>query len=155
MSVFRKIVLTGAALAMSAGASLADGHMEGAVKARKGLMQLYGHNLGILGAMAKGEMEYDAKVAAAAAGNLQALSTTDQTSLWPQGSDAGSMEGTRALAKMWTTFPAVLENNKAMAAGSAAMSAAAGTGLDGLRGAMGGLGKACKDCHEAYRAPKK
>ena len=30
-----------------------------AVKARKAHMQLYAHNLGILGGMAKGEVEYD------------------------------------------------------------------------------------------------
>lgn len=155
MTIIRKIALGGVALAMSAGAVFADGHLEGAVKARKGLMQLYGHNLGILGAMAKGEMEYNAETASAAAGNLMAYVQTNQGSLWPQGSDAGSMEGTRALAKMWETFPAVLENSKAMASSSVAMNAAAGNGLDALRGAIGDVGKACKGCHEAYRAPKK
>lgn len=154
MGKLGKGLAVAAALMMSAGASFADGHAEGAIKARKALMQLYSHNLGVLGAMAKGEMDYDAEAASAAAANLMAFATSNQLSLWPAGSDAGSVGGTRALAKMWETFPAVLENNKQMADAAVAMNAAAGTGLDGLRGAMGPVGQACKSCHQAYRGPK-
>ena len=61
--------------------ALADGHLEGAIKARKSVMQLYAHSLGILGAMAKGEAEYDAAQAAAAANNLKAVANLDQSSI--------------------------------------------------------------------------
>lgn len=135
-----------------AGAAFADGHIAGAIKARQGQMQLYQHNLGILGAMAKGEVAYDAAAASAAANNLKALANLDAMTLWPQGSDAGSVDGTRAKAELWTTFPAVLENSKAMSDAANAMADAAGTDLASLQAAMGAMGGACGDCHKAYRA---
>jgi len=155
MSFFRTVTLSAALVASSAFATFADGHIEGAVKARKGLMQLYGHNLSILGAIAKGDMEYDAEIASTAAGNLMALTQINQVSIWPQGSDSESYADSRALAKVWTTFPAIVEKSTAMREAAVAMNAAAGGGLDALRGAMGGVGNGCKGCHETYRAPKK
>ena len=49
-----------------------------AVKARQATMQLYAFNLGILGNMAKGSMDYNADVATEAAGNLVKLSSQNQ-----------------------------------------------------------------------------
>lgn len=141
-------------LALGAGAVFADGHskaLEGAVKARQGQMQLYSHNLGILGAMAKGQMDYDSGAAQAAADNLMALSSLDAASMWPQGSD-NSLEGSRAKPEIWTTFPEIATKAKAMSDAAAAMAAAAGTDLASLQGAMGPLGGACGSCHKAYRS---
>ena len=81
--------------------ALADGHankaIENAIKARQAQMQLYAFNLGQLGAMAKGDMEYNAEAAGAAASNLAALTKLNQMALWPQGSDSDSVEASRAL----------------------------------------------------------
>ena len=79
------------AIAVSLGAmALADGHftdrqLQGAINARQAQMTLYSHNLGTLGAMAKGDIEYDAAAAQAAADNLAALSTMSQTGFWLPG----------------------------------------------------------------------
>ena len=146
-------VLATAALPVAAGA---DGHaeaLEKAVKARQGLFQVYAFNLGQLGAMAKGEAEYDAETAQNAADNLLAAASMKGGAMWPEGSDnTGVMKGkTRALPEAWTTWPAIAEKSDALKAAAIEMKAAAGS-LDGIKGAIGNVGAACKGCHEKYRA---
>lgn len=137
--------------------AISDGHADkailAAVDARQAQMSLYAFNLGLLGGMAKGDIEYDATAASAAAGNLAALSTLDQSRLWPQGSDNAALgdDVTEALPVIWTADSKVGERGKAMAEAAMAMQQAAGGGLDSLRGAMGPLGKSCGACHETYR----
>ena len=72
---FLKIALGTAVLVsgMASVTALADGHLENAVKARQSVMKLYSFSLGQLGAMAKGEVEYDSAAASAAANNLKAV----------------------------------------------------------------------------------
>lgn len=151
-----KVLMTAAlVLTMGAGGAFADGHanqaIQGAIKARQGQMQLYQHSVGILGAMAKGDVAYDAAAASAAANNLKAVANLDAASLWPQGSDMGSVEGTRAKPELWSTFPAVIENAMAMAKAADAMAVAAGQDLDALRAAFGPVGGSCNACHKAFR----
>ena len=43
--------------------ALADDPFETEIKARQGLMNVYKYNIGILGAMAKGQMDFDAEAA--------------------------------------------------------------------------------------------
>ena len=145
-----------AACSIAATAALAGGHSAGpieqAIKARKSQMTLYSFNLSILGAMAKGEREYDAEVAAMAAGDLNSAAHITMSEAWPQGSDKDSVEGTRALAEAWTTYPAIVEEGEALRAATETLASAAGESLDALRGAIGPVGKACGSCHEKYRA---
>ncbi len=124
-----------------------------AVKARTAIMDLYANNLGQLGAMAKGEVAYDAAAASAAANNLALLVQLDQSALWPQGTDSGSIENTRALPALWQNFPDVMAKGKALSDAAMAMQAAAGTDLGSLQANIGALGGACGACHKAYRAP--
>ena len=148
----KKFVLTlSLALGMAASATFAGGHIEGAIKARQGQMQLYQHYLGILGGMARGNVDYDATAAQAAADSLLAVASINASTLWPSGSDMDSVEGTRAKAAIWENFPDVGAKSMAMTSGAAAMAAAAGTDLDALKAAMGGVGGACSACHKAYR----
>ena len=154
---FFKIMLGTAILVLGTASitALADGHLENAIKARKAVMQLRAYSLGQLGAMAKGEVEYDAAAATAAANNLLALANLDQSTMWPQGTDNASMPGkTRALPEIWSTYPAVVEKAKAMVTAAEAMAAAAGTDLASLQGAMGDVGKACGGCHKPFQAPQ-
>ncbi|MDO6725462.1 cytochrome c [Cognatishimia sp. 1_MG-2023] len=152
---FKLISTAALVVALGASAVMADGHSKalmGAVKARQGQMQLYAHNLGVLGAMAKGDVAYDAAAAQAAADNLVAVSGLNAMTMWPQGSDSTSMEGTRAKAEIWSNFPDVGAKAGAMAEASVAMAAAAGSDLASLQAAMGPLGGACGACHKAYRS---
>ncbi|MBO6562916.1 MAG: cytochrome c [Nisaea sp.] len=151
------IALAGAAIAaMVAGTSaLADGHLEKAIDARNAQMTLYSWNLGMLGGMAKGTVEYDAAKASAAASNLAALSAMSSQGLWPEGSDSTAMAGkTRALPEIWSTYPAVAEKGAALKEAAAKLAQVAGNGLDALKGGVGDVGKACGDCHKQFRMPK-
>lgn len=143
------IVATGAISDESADAKA----IQSAVKARQSLMTLNAFNVGLLGAMAKGEIEYDADAATAAAASLAALSEVDQSRMWPPGSDTESLgdEATEALPAIWAADSKAGDAQMAFQDAAAAMETAAGGGLDSLRGAMGPLGKACGGCHETYR----
>jgi len=140
------LCLAGAAQAQDAKA------IQGAIKARQATMQLYAFNLGILGAMAKGDADYNADAATAAAGNLVKLSTQNQMAYWPEGSDNASAEGTKALPAIWEDMEGIVKASAALSDAAMAMESAAGTDLASLQGAMGALGGACGGCHKAYRA---
>lgn len=142
--------------AVAATTALAGGHDGNpAVSARKAHMQLYSFNLGTLGAMAKGEVEYDAAAASAAAGNLAALSSLNQSAYWVPGTSSEDLPGeSRAKPEIWQAGSTAAEIGATFAEAAAALAAVAGDGKDAMAGALGAVGKGCGDCHEAYRAPR-
>ena len=157
MKHFYKIGLVGLGLVALSATAYSDGHSkyEKQIKARNAVMQVYSFNIGSLAAMAKGEVEYDAKAAQEFADNLLATANMKNGAMWPQGSDAESLPGkTRALKAAWTTYPEVAEKQKALIMAAENMAKVAGTGLDAMRGALGGVGGGCKGCHEKFRQPK-
>ena len=155
--MLKKVTLAAAGLAIAAtavfAASHAAGPFDGPITARKAHMQLYAHNLGILGGMAKGAIDYDSEAASVAASNLATLSAFNQSSYWPQGSDSFENENSRALPDIWQSFPDVGKKGAALVEATTAMSTAAGVGLAELQAAMGAVGGACGACHKAYRKP--
>lgn len=135
--------------------TIAAGQFDKQIKARQAVMKLYAFNLGILGAMAKGEVEYDAEQASTAAANLNTLANMNNGAMWPQGSHMAANPGeTWAKEESWTTYPKVAEKGEALKTAAAKMAAEAGNGLEAVRGAIGGVGGSCKGCHESFRAPK-
>ena len=122
------------------------------VAARQGLMGLYAYNLGVLGGMAQGRMEYDADLAGEAATSLYHLSMAPTHRMWAEGTDNMSMEGTRALPAIWDNMADFEAREAALVAAAEAMSTAASTDLASLQGAMGGLGQACGACHQTFRS---
>ena len=148
---------TGAALVAGSSAAISGEAEERAVKARQALMQVYAFNLGQLGAMVKGEMEYNADLAKASADNLVKATTMNGMAMWPKGSsmdDEGMAGKTWAKADIWADGSDVGEKAKALREAAAQMAEVAGNGLDAVKGAMGGVGGGCKGCHEKFRAPK-
>lgn len=146
------VVAIGTALAPAA---LSAQDVGKSVAARKAAMQLYAFYLGQLGAMAKGEVAYDAAAASNAAASLNALANLDGSKMWPPGSDNVTLgDETRALPTIWSTYPAITESSAAFKTAAAAMNGAAGGGLEALQGAIGAVGKSCGGCHEDYRQPK-
>ncbi len=138
-----------------AGAAFAASHTEQnpAVTARTAHMGLYSFSLGTLGAMVKGETEYDAETAQAAADRLVALSGMDQAGYWPPGTSSDEVES-RAL-------PALFENRddydaltRDLNEASMAMADVAGDGVEAIGGQMKSVGDACGACHEEYRKPE-
>ncbi len=154
----KRIALSTAALLLGVVASLPAGAQddkkyEWHIEARQGLMRVYAFNLGILGSMAKGEMEYSAETATNAANNLKALTTMKNRPMWPADSFAGGegVAATKAKAEMWAEDSDVGDKHKAMADAVATMAAEAGNGLDAVRANIGAIGQSCKGCHESYR----
>ena len=138
-----------------AGTAFAGGHGGNpAVKARKAHMQLYAFNIGTLGAMAKGEAEYDADAASAAANNLATVATLSQRGYWMPGTSSDDLpDESRALPAIWESGSKAGEIGASFAEAAAALAAVAGDGKDAMAAAMGPVGKGCRDCHESYRKP--
>jgi cytochrome c556 len=150
----KNAILAGVAAAAAAtGVALAEdeGPFEMQIEARQGIMTYRALQLGTLGAMAKGEVAYDAATAQKAADNLMSATTIDLSMLWPEGSDNSATDETRALPALWSD-PAVAEAGKAAFAATGALQAAAGKDLDSLKAAMGPMGEACGACHKLARA---
>lgn len=123
------------------------------IGARQGLMRVYAFNLGVLGAMAKGDMEYDAETASNAANNLQAAANMKNNLMWPPDSYAGGdgVAPTNAKREGWGEDSEVSDKQQAMSEAVATMAAEAGNGLDAVRANIGAVGNSCKGCHESYR----
>lgn len=149
-----RILATGLALA-TATVVFADGHAENpAVSARNAHMSLYAFNLGLLGDMAKGNVDYDAEAASAAASNLAALSQLSQARYWPPGTAQGEVPGSRAKAEIWTDSSGAIKLGGDFRAAAAKLAENAGGGLEALQAGVGEVGAACGACHKAYRGPK-
>ncbi len=117
-------------------------------------MALFAHNLGPLGAMAKGEMEYDADIATRNARNIASLASVDMSSYWVEGSDSFSMDESRALPAIWDNLDDVNKKREALVEAASAAADAAGQGREAFAPAFAQLGKACGGCHEDYRKPE-
>lgn len=151
MKRFGTLALAAAAL-MTATVALAESPFDGAVMARKSVMQLRAFSIGQLAGMAKGDVPYDAGMAQAAADNLAMMAGINMMAMWPQGSDNGAIKGTNALPAVWAEGSAILDKGKAHLAAALAMQTAAGVDLASLQGAMAALGGSCGDCHKEFRA---
>ena len=128
-----------------------DDSNESAIKARRALMTLHSWYAGTLFGMAKGDIDYDANVAATAAANLKMVANADGSAMWPPGSDNSAYKGkTRALPEAWEDYDP--KYHQALVDATDAMAGAAGNGLDALRSNLKALGNACSGCHDAYRA---
>ena len=146
------ILATAAAVGIASIAFAAGHNGNPAVKARQSHMQLYQFNLATLGGMAKGDIDYDADAAKAAASNLAALSSLSQRGYWAQGtSNADLGDETRALPAIWEEGSKAGEIGGQLAKAAADLAAVAGDGKDAMAAALGPVGGACGDCHKAYR----
>ncbi|SDX99191.1 c-type cytochrome [Citreimonas salinaria] len=141
------------ALAVTATASFAQ-DVPDAVKARQGQFRIMAINLGILGDMARGKAEYDAEAAQNAADTLVAISGVHQPTLWPEGTDTMSIDGTRAEPALWDNLDEVLSKWSDFGEAAAQLQTVAADGQEAIGPAIGRVGDACKACHDEYRAPE-
>ncbi|KIN60959.1 Cytochrome c-554 [Sulfitobacter noctilucae] len=149
-----KPILTGILAATIGTALFAESHakLDPAVAARHHQMQMIGYHTGILGAIAKGEMDYDAAMVSAAAQNLASLATMERATLWIEGTEQGTTAGSRAKAEIWSDPNGFAQSFQALADAATALTDASDAAAVGA--GMGDLGGACKACHEKYRGPK-
>lgn len=140
-----------AALAMPAAAQ----DLDAAVKARAGQMSVISYNLGLLGAMAKGEMTYDADLATAAAGNVAAAAGLHVATMWPEGSDNVAHPTSRANPAVWSDAAGFQIKFDELVKAASAAETTVGNGAEALGPALGAMGGTCKGCHETYRGPRR
>ncbi|WP_428242795.1 c-type cytochrome [Gynuella sp.] len=150
MKTILKVVPLAAALALSGMASAAD--FEKQVEGRQAYMEVLGYNMGILGAMARGKMDYDADLASAAANNLKYAAMMNNASMWPAGSDMDALgDETEAKADLWKNFSQAAGYLDDLKKGSETLASAAGNGLGELRKNIGAVGDACGGCHKKFK----
>lgn len=128
---------------------------EYAIGARRGYFSLVGWEFGPLGAMAKGEMAYDAAAASAHANNLKLLTGYDVLPLFLPGTTKEAYAGkTRALPKLWEEIEDAKANYEDFKTELAKLAEVAGNGEDALKVQVKAVGKTCGGCHKPYRAKK-
>lgn len=117
-------------------------------------MGLYAANLGPLVGMARGEVEYDAEVAATRAGNIAAYASADLRPYLVEGSSSADLEDSRALPVIWENMEDFAAQQTNLAEAAEAVVAASGEGQEAFAAAFRELGSACGSCHEDYRQPE-
>lgn len=154
MKVFGTLAagLSAACLIVAADVALAQ-DAKAAAKARQGQFRIMALNLGVLGGMAKGEVEYNKELAQYVADNLVTVSMLHQQVNWPAGSDNGAFDGTRAKPEIWSSMADFQSKWNDFGTAAKAMQTAAGESAQAIGGAIGAVGGTCKACHDAYRAP--
>jgi len=151
MRVASQFLLMLVGLTLAAPGFAAKDPMKNAIKARQGEMQLRAFNVGPLFAMAKGKIEYDAKLAAGFADNLKLMLDLDNGRAWAEGSGNDKYKKTTALPKIWSTYPEVTKYNDRYIKAVSQLAAVAGNGRDALKAKIGAVGKSCKGCHDEFR----
>ncbi len=152
----RKTVLaTAAAAALAALAATAHGHdvepkLDDPISLRQNLMKQAGASMGAMGAIAKGEAEFDARVVEASLRTLHAVAL-GYAPLFPEGSESDPSEAGPAI---WTEADGFAEQNAKFIAATAQALAMKPQSADEMKQAMGVLGQSCKSCHEGYRVKK-
>lgn len=147
------LALALSAVVATATSVVAGGHDGNpAVTARKAHMQLYQHNLMILGNMARGNVEYDAGTAQAAADNIVSLTTLNQASYWIPGTTNAELgDETRALPAIFEAGSTARKIGGDLAEAAVALAAVAGAGVEAIGPALGPVGATCTACHRPYR----
>lgn len=149
----RKLLPVALTMLIATSAVAQDQKPEDVVEARRAYFTLVGFNMDQLAAMAKGEVEYNAETAKAAAANLQALTSMAPKALYAPGTSNADVAGkTRALPAIWSDFAGYQEKGKAFRQAVVALNEVAGNGRADLGKAVMTLGGTCKGCHSSYRA---
>lgn len=122
---------------------------ERSIKYRQGIMVGQGWQLGILGAMAKGDRPYNKDDAVRSATYLNQLVQMPWDGYGP-GTEQGAP--TRVKPDVWKEPAKFKQLGDAAQAESLKLVAAAQTGdVAALRTAVGAMGKACSNCHDDFR----
>ncbi len=136
---------------VSAPLALAHSSKEEPMQAyRQSYWAIVAMNFGPIGAMLKGEMEWDDEKVAAFANNVAGMATVDVTRAYGPGTDKGM---TRAKPEIWENTDDFLEKYGNFKTAAAGLATAAQTGDKATIGAaFKETGGACKACHDEYKA---
>lgn len=153
MKAVMSLALSGSLLLASAAVAQDGDEIEGAIEYRQAALSTLGWNFGPLGAMAKGDMDYDAEEAAMRAERVKQLSVMP----W-EGFVEGSLQSdehgidTGALAEIGADWQDFEDKQRRMQEEAAKLAEVAANGdFAALREQVAATGKSCKSCHDDYR----
>ncbi len=152
----RKTVLAAAsaavafALAAAAHGSDVEPKLGDPVSLRQNMMEQAGASMGAMGAIAKGEAEFDARVVEASLRTLHAVAL-GYAPMFPEGSASETSEAGPAI---WSDPDGFSAANAEFIANTAKALAMKPQSADEMKQAMGVVGQSCKGCHEDYRVKK-
>ncbi len=143
----RQLFIAACVLTASTTIALAHSGATGIVKQRMEAMKAISASMKEIGAMMKGEAEFDAELISARAVEMK-QHASEMPAMFPEGSGHGVSE---ALPVIWESF----ERFSSIASDleSASDELAAVSSIEQLPGAMVAVGKTCKACHRDYRKP--
>lgn len=140
-----KLVLAAAAFAVAAtGVAVAN---EDIIGLRKQVMKTNGQAAKVSVGMIRGDIPFDATVAAAAAMSI-AHDNDVFTKLFPEGTETGD---TKAAETIWSDPEGFKAASEAAIEAAKAAAAAAAEGPEAFGAAFQAVGASCGACHEGYR----
>jgi cytochrome c556 len=148
----RKAVIAAVAGVAVLGVSVAafGAKPEDAIKYRRGVMAAQAWNMGVMGAMVKGERPYDKAEFAQRAANVAALSKMALEGFQVPGAESGD---TKAKPEAFTEMDKFKAGMDKLALETGRLSQVASSGdLDAIKAQFGEVGKQCKGCHDNYRS---
>ncbi len=156
MKTFVKVGIAAAvsAAALAAGSAWAqdaNAQAQNAVEIRQSIFKLMGWNMGPLGGMLRGNMDFDIERVQLSAERMSALAPMipDAFATDTRGADVE----TAALDGIWDSQDAFNDKAAALIDALGQLKEAADSGDEGAtRQAMGGVGAACGSCHDDFRA---
>lgn len=141
--------------ALAAGAYLftaaGPGAAEDPIEARQQAMKDNGKAAKQLGAIFKGEAEFDGDVVRRNA-EIIAAKIADAKKLFPEGSTSDDSRAKPEIWEKWDEFAAAAD--EAITAAEAVAAVGANDDADGFKPAFASLGKSCGGCHKPFRKPK-
>ena len=144
-----RLIVTGAVGLAIAAAAYAGGHSP--VEQRQAAMKAVGGEMRPLGAMAKGDIEFDILVAMASFQTMRDAAAVAQP-LFMAPSENG--EETRAMPEIWAADSDFDDRMAQLIASLDAALAAEPSDVNSYRPLFGAVAGTCKGCHEKYRAPE-
>lgn len=139
-------------LIIASGLAFAHSGASGIVKERMDMMGEIGDSMKIIGTMIKGESDYDAKAAKAAAMTIYGHAS-HISEMFPEGSTQKPTEALPAIWNNWDEFERIANIMKDTAKELADVAGAASDASQ-IRVQFGAVGKSCGSCHEKFRLKK-
>ena len=136
----------------SAGAAFSHSGASGDVKERMDAMSAIAKSMKAVGAMMKGEADFDAVSVESAAGEI-AKHAKKVPHLFPEGSNKKPSEALPSIWADWDKFTKLAASMETSAQGLAIATKDA-TDANGIRAQFGMLAKTCKACHSDFRLAK-
>lgn len=142
------LVLAGAALGFSGGASAQFAKPDDAIKYRKSALFVMQQHFARLGAMVNGKVPFNAKQAAEDAAIAESMSKLP----WAAFGEGTDMGDTKARAEIWMEKDKFKSGADKLQLEMGKLAAASKTGnLDAIKKAFQTTGASCKSCHDAFR----